>query len=119
MEAHPDLLQEYTQLLTTSRKMRALAEKGEWDALIRYETAYLMAVEAVTGRQHSLDIPASMHRQLRPILKQIMDNEMLIKHHLCTRLEALKALIDQTSAQHNLNTAYGQLAGNILYPREL
>ncbi|MGK8931486.1 flagella biosynthesis regulatory protein FliT [Pluralibacter gergoviae] len=119
MESHLDLLQEYTQLLATSRKMLMLAEKGEWDELIRYETHYLLAVEAVTGGQHSLNIPASMHHQLRPILKQLLDNEVLIKKYLHQRMEALKALIGQTSVQHSLNTTYGQLAGNILYPREL
>lgn len=119
MEAHLDLLQEYMQLLATSREMLMLAEKGEWEELIRYETRYLLAVEVLTGGQNTRHIPAALQHQIRPILKQILDNEVLIKNYLKLRMEELKALVGQTSVQQNLNTTYGQLAGNILYPREL
>ncbi|MGK5203619.1 hypothetical protein NDX98_13720 [Enterobacter roggenkampii] len=34
-------------------------------------------------------------------------------------MEELKALVGQTSRQHNLNSTYGRLSGNVLFPSDL
>ncbi|HDS6850311.1 flagella biosynthesis regulatory protein FliT [Enterobacter cancerogenus] len=119
MDVNLGLLQHYQQLLKTSTTMLALTKAGRWDDLIAYEVDYLTAVEKLTLFQDASDIPAAMQAQIRPILRQILDNEVELKTLLQQRMEELRALVGQTSRQHNLNATYGRLSGNVLYPTDL
>ncbi|WP_311775534.1 flagellar protein FliT [Enterobacter sp. RIT637] len=49
----------------------------------------------------------------------MLSNEVELKALLHQRMEELKALVGQTSRQHNLNATYGRLSGNILLPNDL
>jgi flagellar protein FliT len=119
MEVNLGLLQHYQQLLKTSTTMLALTRAGRWDELIAYEVDYLTAVEKLTQFQDASEIPSHVQAQVRPILKQILDNEVELKTLLQQRMEELKALVGQTSRQHNLNATYGRLSGNVLFPTDL
>nr|WP_318381223.1 flagella biosynthesis regulatory protein FliT [uncultured Enterobacter sp.] len=119
MEANIGLLHHYQQLLITSCTMLNLAKDGRWDDLIQHELGYITAVEKLTQFQDSSDIAPAVQAQVRPLLKQILDNELELKTLLHQRMEELRTLVGQTSRQHNLNSTYGRLSGNILYPSEL
>ncbi|HDT2074729.1 flagella biosynthesis regulatory protein FliT [Enterobacter cloacae] len=119
MDVHLGLLQHYQQLLTTSNTMLVLTQAGRWDELIAYEVDYLTSVEKLTMFQDASEIPPHIQAQIRPILKQILDNEIELKTLLHQRMEELKALVGQTSRQHNLNSTYGRLSGNVLFPSDL
>lgn len=119
MDANLGLLQHYQQLLATSTAMLVLTKSGRWDELIAYEVDYLSAVEKLTRYQDASEIAPQLQAQIRPILKQILGNEVELKALLHQRMEELKALVGQTSRQHNLNATYGRLSGNILFPNDL
>lgn len=119
MEANLGLLHHYQQLLITSCTMLNLARDGRWDELIEHELGYITAVEKLTQFQDSGDVAPAVQAQVRPLLKQILDNEIELKSLLHRRMEELRTLVGQTSRQHNLNSTYGRLSGNILYPSEL
>lgn len=119
MEVHLGLLQHYQQLLKTSTTMLVLTRAGRWDELIDYEVEYLTSVEKLTMFQDASEIPPHIQTQIRPILKQILDNEVELKTMLQQRMDELKALVGQTSRQHNLNSTYGRLSGNVLFPTDL
>jgi len=119
MEANLGLLQHYQQLLKTSNTMLALTRAGRWDELISYEVEYLTAVEKLTLFQDASEIAPSVQAQIRPVLKQILDNEVELKTLLQQRMEELRSLVGQTSRQQNLNVTYGRLSGNVLFPTDL
>ncbi|MGL5599372.1 MAG: flagella biosynthesis regulatory protein FliT [Silvania sp.] len=119
MEANLGLLQHYQQLLTTSAAMLALTKSGRWDELITYEVKYLTAVEKLTQFQDASDVASPVQAQIRPILRQILDNEIELKALLQQRMDELRTLVGQTSRQHNLNATYGRLSGNILFPTDI
>ncbi|MGK9174097.1 flagella biosynthesis regulatory protein FliT [Yokenella regensburgei] len=119
MEANFGLLHHYQQLLMTSCSMLNLAREARWDDLIQHELAYVTAVEKLTQFQGASDVAPHVQAQIRPLLKQILENEVELKTLLHQRMEELRNLVGQTSRQHNLNSAYGRLSGNILFPSEL
>jgi len=119
MEADFGLLHHYQQLLLTSNMMLSLAKEGRWDELIQHELSYISAVEKLTQLQNMADAAPTIQGLLRPLLKQILDNEVELKTLLHQRMEELRTLVGQTSRQHNLNSTYGRLSGNILFPSEL
>ncbi|WLI77528.1 flagella biosynthesis regulatory protein FliT [Kosakonia sp. H02] len=119
MEANFGLLHHYQQLLVTSRTMLSLAKEGRWDELIEHELGYVTSVESLTQFQDSTDAAPHMQAQIRPLLKQILDNEVILKQLLNQRMDELRTLVGQTSRQHNLHSTYGRLSGNILFPNEI
>lgn len=119
MEADFGLLHHYQQLLLTSNMMLSLAKEGRWDELIQHELSYISAVEKLTQLQNTADTAPTIQGLLRPLLKQILDNEVELKTLLHQRMEELRTLVGQSSRQHNLNSTYGRLSGNILFPSEL
>ncbi|WP_238085067.1 MULTISPECIES: flagella biosynthesis regulatory protein FliT [Pseudescherichia] len=119
MDADFGLLQHYQQLLLTSNMMLNLAKEGRWDELIQHELSYITAVEKLTQLQDTADTAPAIQGRLRPLLKQILDNEVELKTLLHQRMDELRTLVGQTSRQQNLNSTYGRLSGNILFPSEL
>ncbi|QKJ87559.1 flagellar protein FliT [Paramixta manurensis] len=119
MNIAPHLLATYQQLLELSQGMLRMAVAGQWDALIEIEMDYVKTVETLA--LSTRDTPISLHTQelLRPVLRHIIDNEKEVKQLLQQRMNELTTLIGQTSRQKNINTAYGRLAGNILFPGEV
>ncbi|AMO48366.1 flagellar protein FliT [Kosakonia oryzendophytica] len=119
MEANFGLLHHYQQLLVVSRTMLSLAKEGRWDELIEHEIGYVKAVEQLTQFQDASEIAPQMQAQIRPLLQQILDNEVVLKLLLNQRMDELRTLVGQTSRQHNLHSTYGRLSGNILFPNEI
>ncbi|SFU07079.1 flagellar protein FliT [Kosakonia arachidis] len=119
MEANLGLLHHYQQLLVTSRAMLNLAKEGRWDELIEHEVKYVNAVEKIAQSQDTGEVAPQLQAQIRPLLKQILDNEVVLKTLLNERMDELRTLVRQTSQQHNLHSTYGRLSGNILFPNEI
>ncbi len=119
MEANLGLLHHYQQLLVASRTMLNLAKEGRWDELIEHEVKYINTVEKLAQFQDTGDIAPQLQAQIRPLLKQILDNEVVLKELLSQRMDELRTLVGQTSRQYNLHSTYGRLSGNILFPNEI
>lgn len=119
MEANIELLRCYQQLLTASEHMLKLAREGQWESLIEREMEYVNTVEKISGYQDANTQPPLIQSQIRPLLKQTIANEVELKLLLQKRMDELRTLVGQTSRQQNINTTYGRLSGNILYPSEL
>lgn len=119
MDANIELLQCYKRLLTASQQMLKLAHEGLWEDLIEREVEYVGTVEKIASFQDACNQIPIIQAQISPLLKQILANEVELKMILQLRMEELRTLVGQTSRQQNLNTTYGRLAGNILYPNEI
>ncbi|AIX73350.1 flagella biosynthesis regulatory protein FliT [Mixta calida] len=118
MSDNLDVLRRYQQLLMLSNTMLSLAKQGQWDALIGHEVGYLQAVESISHAVDAAALPAAAQAQIRPLLRQLLDNETLIKSLLANRMDELRTLVNQGSQQQNITSAYGRFSGNILYPSD-
>lgn len=118
MSAHVDLLRRYQQLLMLSNTMLTLAQQSQWDELIGHEVSYLQSVESLTHAADNTTLPAALQPQVRQLLKQLLDNETLIKSLLVNRMDELRTLVSQGNQQKNVTSAYGQFSGNVLYPSD-
>jgi len=118
MEATLTLLQGYQRLLALSNVMLKLAQQGQWDELIGHEMNYVCMVESVARDQDGSALPSLLQAQIRPLLKQVIDNETLLKNMLAVRMNELRTLVGQTTKQQNLTTAYGSFSGNVLFPSD-
>ena len=118
MSSNVDLLRRYQQLLTLSHTMLTLAKESQWEALIGHEMGYVQAVESVTRAAQSSPLPDALQAQIRPLLQQLLDNETLIKNLLVSRMDELRALVNQGNQQKNVTSAYGRFSGNILFPAD-
>ncbi|MGB7803084.1 flagella biosynthesis regulatory protein FliT [Buttiauxella sp.] len=118
MDANIELLRCYQRLLSASQDMLKLAHEGLWEELIEREVEYVGTVEKIAVFQDASMQSQAMQAQILPLIKEILDNEVELKMLLQQRMSELQALVVQTSRQQNLNTTYGSLAGNILYPNE-
>ena len=107
MERQQQLLAAYQQIHTLSSQMIALARAGQWEALVEMQFAYVTAVEKTAEFTGKAGPSLALQEMLNAKLKQIIDNEGVLKGLLQQRMEQLKTLIDQSTRQNAVNTAYG------------
>ncbi|KTR88518.1 flagella biosynthesis regulatory protein FliT [Pantoea dispersa] len=119
MTSDSDLLQGYQRLLSLSNQMLKQARQGHWDDLVASEAAYVSSVKHVAHDRDTSALPAALRVQLRPMLKQVMDNELEIKQLMATRMEELRSLVQQTTQQQKVTNAYGRFSSQVLYPSDL
>ncbi|ANG94959.1 flagella biosynthesis regulatory protein FliT [Enterobacteriaceae bacterium 155047] len=111
-------LKKWHALYALSNTMLSLAQSGKWDELIEQEVAYVSLVEKISTTPFPPD-SKQIQDQAMGILKQILQNELLLKGLLQERMSELSGLIAQTNKQKNVNVTYGKLSGNILFPGEM
>ncbi|AIJ06605.1 MULTISPECIES: flagellar protein FliT [Edwardsiella] len=114
----PPLLQAYHQVLAISERMRDLAQRDEWEALVALEMEYLTAVSSTAKLMSQANPTPTQQDDLRQTLKQILLNETHVKQRLQARMDELRQLIGNGSRQQALSHAYGQFTGEILLPGE-
>lgn len=119
MERQQQLLAAYQQIHTLSSQMIALARAGQWEALVEMQFAYVTAVEITAEFTGKAGPSLALQEMLNAKLKQIIDNEGVLKGLLQQRMEQLKTLIDQSTRQNAVNTAYGQFDDRSLLLGEL
>ncbi|EIX9031598.1 flagella biosynthesis regulatory protein FliT [Klebsiella aerogenes] len=119
MERQQQLLAAYQQIHTLSSQMIALARAGQWEALVEMQFAYVTAVEKTAEFTGKAGPSLALQEMLNAKLKQIIDNEGVLKGLLQQRMEQLKRLIDQSTRQNAVNTAYGQFDDRSLLLGEL
>ncbi|EPL2466223.1 flagella biosynthesis regulatory protein FliT [Klebsiella aerogenes] len=119
MERQQQLLAAYQQIHTLSSQMIALARAGQWEALVEMQFAYVTAVEKTADFTGKAGPSLALQEMLNAKLKQIIDNEGVLKGLLQQRMEQLKTLIDQSTRQNAVNTAYGQFDDRSLLLGEL
>ncbi|WMY76013.1 flagella biosynthesis regulatory protein FliT [Buttiauxella selenatireducens] len=118
MNHAPQLYTRYQQLLEQSKVMLNNARKGMWEDLIASEMDYVNAVHELTQFMNDIKLSMQMQEQLRPILRNILDNESEIKRLLQIRMDELAILVGQSSIQQSVLTAYGKQGGQILAPQD-
>jgi len=118
MTTAPHLFAIYQQLLSLSQSMLRLASQGEWEKLIDMEVTYISAVETLSQLTAQQPISPATQDQLRPLLRHLLDNEAEIRKLLQVRMDELSSLIGHSNRQKSMNSAYGKLAGTVLYPAE-
>ncbi|HFN3634851.1 TPA: flagella biosynthesis regulatory protein FliT [Klebsiella aerogenes] len=119
MERQQQLLAAYQQIHTLSSQMIALARAGQWEALVEMQFAYVTAVEKTAKFTGKAGPSLALQEMLNAKLQQIIDNEGVLKGLLQQRMEQLKTLIDQSTRQNAVNTAYGQFDDRSLLLGEL
>ena len=119
MERQQQLLAAYQQIHTLSSQMIALARAGQWEALVEMQFAYVTAGEKTAEFTGKAGPSLALQEMLNAKLKQIIDNEGVLKGLLQQRMEQLKTLIDQSTRQNAVNTAYGQFDDRSLLLGEL
>ncbi|HCR0682828.1 TPA: flagella biosynthesis regulatory protein FliT [Klebsiella aerogenes] len=119
MERQQQLLAAYQQIHTLSSQMIALARAGQWEALVEMQFAYVTAVEKIAEFTGKAGPSLALQEMLNAKLKQIIDNEGVLKGLLQQRMEQLKTLIDQSTRQNAVNNAYGQFDDRSLLLGEL
>lgn len=118
MSLAPSLYSLYQQLLTRGQTMLALAANAQWEALIASEVDYVRAVQQVALLTESSPPSPLIQQQIRPLLRAILDTEQQIKTLLQARMDELATLVNQSSRQKSVLTAYGKQGGNVLAPQE-
>lgn len=119
MSLQNDLLHDYHELLKLSDFMLAQARSGSWDELVANEATYLRSVKDIAYNLDNTALPSALRIQLRSLIKQILDNEVLIKELIAQRMEELRTLVLTTSQQQKVTAAYGRLSNDVLYPQNL
>lgn len=119
MERQQQLLAAYQQIHTLSSQMIALARAGQWEALVEMQFAYVTAVEKTAEFTGKAGPSLALQEMLNAKLQQIIENEGVLKGLLQQRMEQLKTLIDQSTRQNAVNTAYGQFDDRSLLLGEL
>ncbi|ADO48071.1 flagella biosynthesis regulatory protein FliT [[Enterobacter] lignolyticus] len=118
MSNAPHLYTTYQQLLEQSKVMLRLASEGLWDELIACEMDYVSAVQTVVQLTQENASLSQAQEHLRPVLRQILDNESEIKRLLQARMDELARLVGQSSIQKSVLTAYGKQGGHVLVPQD-
>ncbi|WP_431221976.1 flagella biosynthesis regulatory protein FliT [Serratia sp. L9] len=108
MEQQQKLLSACQQILTLSNQMIALAQSGQWDALVELELDYVQAVEKTAEFASISGSSPALQEILRNKLQQILSNETELKRLLQQRMDELMVLIGQSTRQNVVNSTYGQ-----------
>ncbi|ATA24377.1 flagellar biosynthesis protein FliT [Brenneria goodwinii] len=113
------LLKDYKQLQSLSRKILGLASGGQWDELVDQEIIYIQSVEKLSTTPIPTNLDSVMQLHFRRILQEILENEAQIKQLLQNRMNELSSLMGTSLKQHAVNSAYAEFAGQKLLPGEL
>lgn len=116
MSPNVELINRWQQVVLLSQSLLELAQRGEWDLLLEQEVTYLQCIEAVMKTQTPQGLQKSVQDLLAGYVKQVLDNEVLLKQLLQERLNELSSLIGQSTRQQTLNNTYGRLSGMLLVP---
>lgn len=112
MNARQSMLTLYQQSLVLSNECLLLAKKAEWDKLIEFSHRYITTIEKLSQLTHSEDIQLTAEEQqkLKIMLQQILNNESSVKQLLQSRMTELNGLINVTSQQQTVNSAYNKFS---------
>lgn len=102
------LLSAFQQILALSGQMIALAQSGQWDALVELEVTYIQAVEKTAEYTVISESPVVLQEVLRTQLQLILSNETELKRLMQQRMDELTVLIEQSTRQSVVNSTYGQ-----------
>jgi flagellar protein FliT len=108
MEHDQLLLSAYQQSHALSGQMIALAQSGQWDALVELEVTYIQAVEKTAEYMVIPELSLALQEILRAQLQQLLNNETELKRLMQQRLDELMVLIGQSTRQSEVNSTYGQ-----------
>ncbi|MCW2253994.1 flagellar protein FliT [Providencia alcalifaciens] len=103
-----DLHNIYCNVLVLSENLVALAQAGEWEQLVSYETEYVYAVENLTRLSYELEIQQTITSKFVNLLHQIIENERITKIYLQQHLDFLSKEIKQLDQKRGINNSYGQ-----------
>lgn len=103
-----DLHNIYCNVLVLSENLVTLAQAGEWEQLVSYETEYVYAVENLTRLSHELEIQQTITSKSVNLLHQIIENERITKIYLQQHLDFLSKEIKQLDQKRGINNSYGQ-----------
>ncbi|PLR20443.1 MULTISPECIES: flagellar protein FliT [Pantoea] len=119
MNTSPMLQMHYQRLLELSQSLLRLARSENWDELLTLHPSYFVAVNEI--QRISLENPPSPNAlsQLRPLLKQLLDNEEALKQLVIQRQGQLQQLNSNNIQQKTVMNAYSQLSGKVLLPRDV
>ncbi|MDA8493629.1 MULTISPECIES: flagella biosynthesis regulatory protein FliT [Kluyvera] len=118
MSHAPHLYLSYQKLVEKSNLMLRLATEGLWDELIASEMEYVNAVQKIAQLTRETQPTDPLQEQLRPLLRQVLDNENNVKRLLQARMDELAKLVGQSSIQKTVMTAYGNQGGQVLVPQD-
>lgn len=118
MSHAPHLYLSYQKLVEKSNLMLRLATEGLWDELIASEMEYVNAVQKIAQLTRETQPTDPLQEQLRPLLRQVLDNENNVKRLLQARMDELARLVGQSSIQKTVMTAYGNQGGQVLVPQD-
>lgn len=118
MSHAPHLYLSYQKLVEKSNLMLRLATEGLWDELIASEMEYVNAVQKIAQLTRETQPADPLQEQLRPLLRQVLDNENNVKRLLQARMDELAKLVGQSSIQKTVMTAYGNQGGQVLVPQD-
>lgn len=117
-----DLPEIYRNVLVLSENLVALAQSGEWEALVSRETEYVLAVENLTVLTQIFEQQQPITEEFIQLLQKIIENERITKEYLQQHLNFLSKEIKQLDQQRVLNNSYGQFddsdAALIIKPME-
>ncbi|SFN63666.1 flagellar protein FliT [Izhakiella capsodis] len=119
MTITPHLLENYQQLLSSSQQMLRLVKEGQWSELINIEISYVNTVEALMRCTRDSPLSAKSIENLRPVLRQLLDNEREITLLLEKRKDELNQLINQSNRQQSLMSTYASNSGLVMVPRDI
>ncbi len=103
-----DLPEIYQNVLVLSENLVALAQSGEWEALVSRETEYVLAVENLTVLTQIFEQQQPITEEFIQLLQKIIENERITKEYLQQHLNFLSKEIKQLDQQRVLNNSYGQ-----------
>lgn len=118
MSHAPHLYLSYQKLVEKSNLMLRLATEGLWDELIASEMEYVNEVQKIAQLTRETQPTDPLQEQLRPLLRQVLDNENNVKRLLQARMDELAKLVGQSSIQKTVMTAYGNQGGQVLVPQD-
>ncbi|WP_187774594.1 flagellar protein FliT [Billgrantia pellis] len=104
----------YAELRQQVATMLALANEGDWEALIEQQAGYLQ----LTDRLRQLDDQSNLNREdaqrKAELLEAILADDLAIREHLVARRTELGQLMDATRRQRDLHRSYGKQAATVV-----
>ncbi|WP_104201996.1 flagellar protein FliT [Billgrantia saliphila] len=104
----------YAELRHQVAAMLALANAGDWDALIEQQAGYLQLADRLRqldGQSH-LDREGTLRKA--ELLEAILADDLAIREHLLARRTELGQLMDATRRQRDLHRSYGRQAATVI-----
>jgi len=100
------LMNVYEEILSTTNKMVAAAQNGEWEKLVDLEQGCKLLTKELINNEAKVFLNNELQQKKIKIIRQVLDDDARIRSYTEPKMEKLQAILNANEQKNKLQQAY-------------